>query len=203
MRRVLSILTVLVGLSLLASPVSAVEDTTMVVGKTGDGSGSTTVADDSVYSDPLYCSGYATLASHKTAAGNVYSTQGNVCLYYLQLEPSQWGTVTRYKCYRNGQLYGDGTGGCRWTWNQAFQTSPDSTSWTTRQSQDWCVTCGGTYVSDTGRNWGNTYSVGRTYIRGVSRSSASTADQVRFYLADGTTVLKNMSDRFSHVGYVS
>lgn len=143
---------------------------------------------------PFSCGGYETVASHRTAAGNLYSTQVNVCLFDAT-GTLDLGVVARFKCFRNGVLYGEGTGGCRWTWNQVLQRSPNHITWESLRSNDFCVTCGGSYVADSGRKYGTTrYSLNPGYtFRGATRSTATQAYQVRFYLADGTTVLKNMA----------
>ena len=85
---------------------------------------------------------------------------------------------------------------CRWTWNQVLQRSPNGAfGWETLRSNDFCYTCGGSYVADSGRFYGTQrYSFEPpSWFRGATRSTATQAYQVRFYLADGSTVLKNMA----------
>jgi hypothetical protein len=62
------------------------------------------------------CSGYYTRASI-SASGHRLSTQGNACLHDhgpVANQQFSWGGVVRFKCYRDDQPFGDGTGGCRW-----------------------------------------------------------------------------------------
>ena len=66
------------------------------------------------------CTPYNTLAS-VSSSGHRLSTQGTVCLNYVgpgSLGTNQWEVVNRFKCYRDGVLFGNGTGGCRWDGSQ-------------------------------------------------------------------------------------
>lgn len=61
------------------------------------------------------CSGYTTVSS-LSASGHRLSTQANVCVNLTGYDGGRalYTAVARYKCYRDGVLFGDGTGGCRW-----------------------------------------------------------------------------------------
>lgn len=61
------------------------------------------------------CSGYTTVSS-LSASGHRLSTQANVCVNLAGYDGGKalYTAVARYKCYRDGVLFGDGTGGCRW-----------------------------------------------------------------------------------------
>jgi len=91
---VLAVLSLLVGLS-----VAAAESASAALG------------------DLYGCTPYATLASI-SSSGHRLSTQGTVCLRYMGGSTTNnwldWEVVARFKCYRDGVLFGDGTGGCRW-----------------------------------------------------------------------------------------
>jgi hypothetical protein len=144
---------------------------------------------------PIYgCSGYATTASYTTAAGNLYESKKNVCVG-ISTDGQTYAGVERRGCYRNGQPYGDGTGGCRWTGTVLLQWDyGDGNGWQDAfgTAKDWCNTCGGIYIQDSGRQWS-------VYTGKANASAArgkSAGGQVRFYLADGSTVLLNEASRW-------
>jgi hypothetical protein len=50
-----------------------------------------------------------------SANGHRLSTTAVVCGYYLTYDGGPiWAPIARFRCYRDGVLFGDGTGGCRW-----------------------------------------------------------------------------------------
>jgi hypothetical protein len=61
------------------------------------------------------CSGYNTVAT-LSSSGHRLSTQVNVCVNLSGYDGGKalYTAVARYKCYRDGVLFGGGTGGCRW-----------------------------------------------------------------------------------------
>jgi hypothetical protein len=142
---------------------------------------------------PQVCSDYQTLAT-----SGAYSTKGNVCLFE-STGTFDWGTVARFICYKNGVRYGAGTGGCRWVWNQVMQRSNDGVHWETRTSDDWCYTCEGIFVDDSGRFYGSQqYALWCGYtLRGATRGTASQPYRVRFYRTDGTEVVVTMKTNIS------
>jgi len=158
--------------------------------------------------DPFGCSGYITVASHNTPAGNSYTTKGNVCFYYG--DSTHIGPVSRFQCFRNGQPYGDGPGGCRWEWDQALQSADSPQGpWSTRINTEQCFTCGGIFVQDSDRFYGSAIHICQLWLRDirvVTRGTVSQPDRVRFSLADGSQVLKDMANNtfsdvfFSDVG---
>jgi hypothetical protein len=144
---------------------------------------------------PVYCSGYGTLSTDSTGE---YSTKGNVCLYEAS-GTFDVGAVSRFQCFKRGVLYGAGLGGCRWTWNQVMQRSNDGVHWTTMTADDRCFTCGGEFVSDSGRLFGTTaYALWCGYtLRAATRGTSTQAYQVRFYRSNGTEQLLPMSTNIS------
>jgi hypothetical protein len=137
------------------------------------------------------CTPYSTLAS-VSSSGHRLSTQGTVCLEYRGpgvLGTNQWDVVTRFKCYRDGVLFGDGTGGCRWAWYMAQERStPGSLS----EFHAWPGDGLAGYWSDSGRDYGAFLSSSDgTSIRGCIRNG-----QVHFMGITGIDYgLFNMVDR--------
>jgi hypothetical protein len=140
-----------------------------------------------------HCSGDVVQANHTTAAGNYYEMKGHVCLEVGQAfgNPPELAVNTRWHghCRRNGAVWD----GCRvntelvvevdtqFGWQDRGATAfdigpvPSSTSYFADSS---------TYVSFTD-----------TFADGLHvRAKAEDEDNMRFLLADGTTVLKDMSD---------
>jgi hypothetical protein len=106
------------------------------------------------------CLGYQYAAS-VTANGHQLSTEINVCGNYDGNvgggNPYSWGTVAHAKCYRDGVLFGSGTGGCRWAGHLTVylaDASPDikiiDTFWAAPGSSS------GLYISDSGRQFSQT-----------------------------------------------
>jgi hypothetical protein len=89
----------------------------------------------------LHCTGYKVRVSI-TRNGHTLDTRGNVCGAFYEQSAGQfkWGPVVRWKCYRDGVLFGSGTGGCRWkgsissykngghSYSSAYQVPPSSNS---------------------------------------------------------------------------
>jgi hypothetical protein len=96
------------------------------------------------------CTPYNTLAS-VSASGHRLSTQGTVCLQYMgpTVFTESWDVVTRFKCYRDGVLFGQGTGGCRWAWFMVQERSSGNVS----ERQAW-PGLGEPYYEDSGRQFG-------------------------------------------------
>jgi hypothetical protein len=105
------------------------------------------------------CLGYEYAAS-VTSSGHTLSTKINICGSETTIggpQPYSWGVVAHAKCYRDGVLFGDGTGGCRWAGHLTMylaDASPDQkiidTSWAYPGSLN------GSYVSDSGRQYSQT-----------------------------------------------
>lgn len=165
--------------------------------------GPATVPAEASHSAPEQCSGYTSTASYITAAGNVYQSRTNVCLGINPYTTTNatFDGVVRKQCFRNGIPYGDGTGGCRWT-NRVelhyFDTDDNTWKDIFSLANEWCVTCGGTYVQDSGRHWTGSVNLNSSAWNdaGASRSK-SEGGQVRIYLADGSTRLLNESSVYS------
>jgi hypothetical protein len=96
------------------------------------------------------CTPYSTLAS-MSSSGHRLSTQGTVCLRYRgpTLWTEAWDVVTRFKCYRDGVLFGEGTGGCRWDWTFVQNRSDGDVS----EFQAW-PGAGEPFYADSGRQFG-------------------------------------------------
>jgi hypothetical protein len=103
------------------------------------------------------CSGYHTLASI-SSSGHRLSTQGQICgaFHGFSGDKYGWGPVARFKCYRDGVLFGSGTGGCRWKGSvssyldrSGLVTHVHSDSFQKPPSTD------GTFWADSGRIYGD------------------------------------------------
>jgi hypothetical protein len=144
---------------------------------------------------PFACSGYENAsATITTPAGNTYKTIGNACLFD-STGTFDIGAVARFKCIRNGVVWGAGYGGCRWVWNQVMQRSNDGgTTWQTMTSNDNCYTCEGEFVADTGRWYGNQiYALWCGYaLRAATRGTATQPYLVRIHFPDGSERLLGM-----------
>jgi hypothetical protein len=56
-----------------------------------------------------------TTVSMLSASGHTLTTTAVVCGYFVDDGGSPtWAPIARFRCYRDGVLFGDGTGGCRW-----------------------------------------------------------------------------------------
>jgi hypothetical protein len=141
------------------------------------------------------CTGYVTTASYTTAGGNTYESRRNLCHGLASIGGGgvhNVEAVERAKCYRNGVLYGNGTGGCRWEGYTDSQFLDDG-DWVGMTHDYWCDTCGGEYIADSGRHYGP--HVG--YFSGMQLRIIGNNRAVRFYLADGSTVLLGENTRTS------
>jgi hypothetical protein len=108
------------------------------------------------------CSGYTTVSSMESA-GHRLSTQANICVNDVGPgATSYWayGAVMHFKCYRDGVLFGDGTGGCRWAGRVALY---DLTSNKTVFDQYWDNPGSSTtaYIQDSGREYSATANAGQ------------------------------------------
>jgi hypothetical protein len=102
--------------------------------------------------------------------------------------------------FRNNQPYGDGTGGCRWTDTVTLQADRGTgNGYQDIWWNDWCYTCGGSYVQDSGRHWTDPSPLYDYFSQARGKSEGG---QVRFYLADGTTRLVNESPRWGQSIFV-
>jgi hypothetical protein len=156
---------------------------------------------------PEQCSGYFTTAAHTTAGGNLYESKTNICMGISTYTTSSMDTdaIVRKQCYRNGVAYGDGTGGCRWSSRvelHGYGPIGGSNVWYEVAVNDWCVTCGGTYVQDSGRVYTGRFDFNHPGSDLLKARSKSEGGDVRFYLADGTTVLKTEQSLYSTEVYV-
>lgn len=133
------------------------------------------------------CTGYQTTKSVTTAAGNVYTSKRNLCLGLYSISPDGQAytveAVERAKCYRNGVLYGSGTGGCRWDGYIDSQFWVTGIGWVQRNQTYWCDTCGGSFIADSGRHYGGHVA----YNWGDKLREVGNNRRVTFYFADGTT----------------
>jgi hypothetical protein len=102
------------------------------------------------------CSGYTTVASI-SSSGHRLSTQANVCVNLSGYSGGKalWTAVARYKCYRDGVLFGDGTGGCRWQGHLKVYAGYTSAS-NLMTDRFWAVpgSTSSTFISDSGRIYG-------------------------------------------------
>jgi hypothetical protein len=145
------------------------------------------------------CTGYTTEAVHTTAAGNLYESRQQTCLTLVSFSNTvtTWETVTRAKCFRNGEVYGNGNGGCRWSGYVDLQgrlgSSGDPSI--TFEHDDWCSTCGGLFVHDSGRKYGTHHLLESQFDWDIRAAANNTI--VRFSLADGSEVVKNHNGQFT------
>lgn len=132
---------------------------------------------------PLTCSGYKTRQS--ITYGVQYKTTGNVCVG--RYSGNVWEAVERDLCYRDGVAFGSGDGGCRWTGTIQVQANT-TTNYYTIMSNDWCNTCGGEFIQDSGRQWSGHVDVKATW--GLGQGDAvrglASAGVVRYKFRDGT-----------------
>lgn len=152
------------------------------------------VAHDSTDTIPAEsCTGEQQAAYHVTPAGNLYETTVNVCEGVPATGPGYWTVegVVRLRCYRNAVIYD----GCRWAGaNVETQWREEGIpTWKVHSSVEWCVPCGTPattgWRTDSGREW-----AGHLDDNNLMRDRGKhEGGQVRFLLADGTDVLKNMS----------
>jgi hypothetical protein len=103
------------------------------------------------------CSGYFTLASI-SSSGHRLSTKGQICGAYWGSSGNTyaWGPVARFRCYRDDEPFGSGTGGCRWKGSvssyldrSGLVTHVHSDSFQKPPASD------GTFWSDSGRIYGD------------------------------------------------
>ena len=156
------------------------------------------------YSEPYACTGYDLMATWVSAAGNSYTTTGNVCLFFANANNVVYiGAVARFKCYRNGVLYGGGGFGCRWAFNSVTQHKAAAGNWVTNfnTSHNWIDPGATTFTYDSGRDWGPAAQPVYEGVdcRALTRSTQSSYHRVRFKVADGTEHVVNMSPN-PHIG---
>jgi hypothetical protein len=119
----------------------------------------TTLGASPASADLSACIGYSTVASISDKTGtHRLSTQGNVCLNFAGYDGGKalWTAVARYKCYRDGVLFGDGvTGGCRWQGHLKVYAGYTSAS-NLMTDRFWAVpgSTSSTFISDSGRIYG-------------------------------------------------
>jgi hypothetical protein len=171
-----------------------VAETTMVL-RPGRAPQTLSAAEARALPTPVYCSGYGTLASTEDG---IYSTRGNICMFE-STGTFDVGAVARFQCFRYGVLFGSGTGGCRWVWNQVLQRSNDNVHWQTMTSNDNCYTCEGIFVDDSQRWYGNQiYALWCGYtLRAATRKTSVQPYRVRFYRTSGAEVLVDMATNIS------
>jgi hypothetical protein len=88
------------------------------------------------------------------ANGHELSTSVVVCGYFIDDGGSPtWAPIARFRCYRDGFLFGDGTGGCRWQGSLTNGTRLSASSFAVPGSAST------SYWSDSGRIYGQA----RTY----------------------------------------
>lgn len=112
------------------------------------------------------CSGYTTVAS-LSASGHRLSTQLNVCVNLSGYDGGKalYTAVARYKCYRDGVLFGDGTGGCRWQGHLKLYAGYTSAS-QLMSDYFWAVpgSSSSSFWSDSGRIYGRYGAVNLDWI---------------------------------------
>lgn len=145
------------------------------------------------------CSGYQYGNSH--TYGVTYASKHNVCVGVYSISPDGSLTVEgvdRALCYRNGVQWGDGVGGCRWTGTIDLwvKDTSISSSYFKQSDVSWCYTCGGAFVSDSGRQWGAHFSGITPEWDVVAKGNSR---QVRYHHADGTEALYNELENASGV----
>ncbi len=133
----------------------------------------------------LTCSGYLSVEKHWD--GVWFETRRNVCVGRYSSSPPVWEAVERDLCYRDGvQFGGSGApGGCRWTGRISLYVDSGG-GYVPFGPRDWCNTCGGDFIGDSGRQW--SYHVDMSSwvdcyptIRGLAYQG-----QVRYKYLDGT-----------------
>jgi hypothetical protein len=143
------------------------------------------------------CTGEEEVASYLTAAGNYYALRNNTCaaLYAIGSDYYTVEGITRYTCYRNGLSWD----GCRVDGYVQVQWRTEGTSqWYVHSSVYFHVPDTG-YVSNTGRlSSGHLTDNEYMVVRGKGQGN-----NVRFLLADGTTVLVPVADNWSgeYIGF--
>jgi hypothetical protein len=154
------------------------------------------------HSEPDSCSGYVTTMRHTTGAGNVYESRTNICTAWSNYTTSSMPTdaIVRKQCFLNGQPYGDGTGGCRWESRVALQVDESNTTgWGNIVWNDWCYTCGGIYVQDSGRFYTAVADLEQCSDCGsvLAVRGGSVGGSVRVYFQNGATQLFNENSVYS------
>jgi hypothetical protein len=102
------------------------------------------------------CSGYYSRSSI-SASGHRLHTEGNACLHDHGPVANQmfsWGGVVRFKCYRDDQPFGDGTGGCRWAGYVTLEVEGQGERFRTYVAEPGSDS--DIFISDSGRMWSNT-----------------------------------------------
>lgn len=136
------------------------------------------------------CSGHLIQAQHVTAAGNVYRLEGHLCLEVGPQSGNSLANNTRWHghCTRNGVSWQ----GCRVNTELVVEFQVSGGGWQDRGSTAFEITepNSGYFANSNTRVSFADYFADETVVR----AKAEDPDNMRFLLADGTTVLKDMLD---------
>jgi hypothetical protein len=155
------------------------------------------------HSEPEACTGYVRTAVEVTTSGAVYESQTNACLGISTYTPASMPTdaIVRKRCLRNGATWD----GCRWSNQllilQGYGGSP--VAWYGVLNSSWCAPCSNTWLTDSGRQYTGIYDFnkpGQAWAQAAR--SKSQGGGVRILLADGNSVAKSESSRYSQELYV-
>lgn len=137
------------------------------------------------------CSGHQTQAVHTTTpGGNVYRLEGHVCIDIGPQSGNSLAVNTRWHghCTRNGVAWD----GCRVNTQLVVEFFVSGSGWQDDGSTDFDITepNSGYFANSQTRVSFAAYFADEIHVRG----KAEDPDNMRFLLADGTTVLKDMAD---------
>lgn len=108
-----------------------------------------------------HCTGYGTDRAGVSSGGHTLSTRANVCggFYGSSGSSQRWGPVIRFHCYRDGVLFGSGTGGCRWKGSNSTYLASSGGGWLHQYSVHFQVppSSDPSYWADSGRLIGQAY----------------------------------------------
>jgi hypothetical protein len=135
------------------------------------------------------CSGHILQAWHTTAAGNIYRMKGHLCLEVGPQSGNSLAINTRWHghCTRNDVAWD----GCRVNTELVVEVLTQA-GWQDRGATAFSITepSSGYFANSQTRVSFADYFADETHVR----AKAEDPDNMRFLLADGTTVLKDMSD---------
>jgi hypothetical protein len=145
--------------------------------------------------------GHIRVSHYTTAAGNYYEILAHNCLEENAVAGEHWyNSRTHWHCLRNDVSWD----GCRINSRLAVQKYISGTGWSTNSITEKDVTNPTTTANCTGgfSNGGffsdsTTEESYQTYFDGLIRGVATDPDNVRFCLADGTSVVVDVTDSVS------
>jgi hypothetical protein len=152
----------------------------------------------------IACNGHRQIAFHETAGGNRYQLFAHNCIDDTLSLGSHWYQArTHWHCYRNGSPYD----GCRLNTRLTIQTFSLISGWVDETSTYTDVSNPGGSYSCAGSGGPNTgFFTNSSTLESVSfnpnageriRGAGIDPDNMRFCLADGSTVLKDVTNSVS------